>query len=1324
MRRVIRTLGWLPATLAGLLALTLLFLFTTEAGLASLWSLLRDRLPEGVSVQRVEGRLIGPLELHGVDIDQPGLQMTEDRLVLDWRPSRLAVAKVQIAQLGAEGVDIELRGPAPPPAADPDTALSLDFRAPITLVIEDAFIENFTLRSSPGAEPLVINAATMAGVWDRGSLEISELTVRSPLTGHLQAQAFALLEHNAVRIQTLNLASPDSDLSTQLQGQIRQTLGRLNLDLEGQWNALRWPLTSQPQVRSPSGRFHVEGHLAALEASLKADLLSRGRPATLQAQATVQREQIDARIAWDTLAWPLEAALGDVQLRLQSGAITAKGPVDAVRLQAQTAVLPAEFKPVELRLNGVGNPQGLTLDALRLDTAGSETRITGRVSWQPTLSARLNISGRNFDPSNLSPTLADWPGDMVAEGAIRLEREGEQIQITIPDLRVEGQLRDQPLAVALKGQLSPERVQLERLQIKALGGEIAGQARLALAQQLEGQAQLRLDQLDPAVLLPQWPGSVNGQVQVELAGTRQTPVVRVPRLQLSGELRERPVDLAGRLQYVEEGLRIEELTLESGPSELSLQGRASAQQLDLQWRISSPDLADFYPGVTGRLLGNGQLSGPTQTPRVQGELRGEALGYREFAVAGLDVAADIDLADGERMDVDLRMADAQIAATGIRSLIIDASGEAEAMVLKLETQTTEGVLKMRLAGAVDLQAPGWEGQLTELELDPVDFPAWRLESEAYLDVGATDWSVADLCLAAASGPIRRSATTQQTAAPQSTRRSQLCLEAAATDGAIKASTTIDYFDLAYITPLLPPATRLSGAVQGEAAYQRDAGREQLNADLKTSAIELIGTRGPDDPLDIAFAPGGLTIRNENGATRAQLSLPLEDDTAAGLQLDARLQGEGMLIDRPLDGQLRVELSNLDFVALLVDALTDVTGRLSADLQLTGALNAPDINGRLELADAAASIDAAGIDLREVQVLVTGDPSQALTIEAQAKSGDGQVRANARAQLGERRRIQAQVSGERFLAYNTEDARVLVTPDLQFELEDRQATLEGAVRVPSARITPQKRDSDTLVRASDDEVIIGPRARGASEEPIQLTATVDLILGDDVRFEGFGLTSRIEGQITARDRAGNQTTATGELRLVDGAYKAYGQNLDIRRGRLIFAGGPITEPGLDVKASRYPTEDIEVGVRVRGPLNRPEFELYSDPTMAQQEQLSYLVLGRSLDRRSGASGTEQAALANAALALGLRGGSFLADTLQDKVGLDEISIGAQAGASNDQASLVLGKYLSPKLYISYGVALFKPGQSFRLRYSLSDKWTLKTETGSQTGGDLIYTIERD
>ena len=176
--------------------------------------------------------------------------------------------------------------------------------------------------------------------------------------------------------------------------------------------------------------------------------------------------------------------------------------------------------------------------------------------------------------------------------------------------------------------------------------------------------------------------------------------------------------------------------------------------------------------------------------------------------------------------------------------------------------------------------------------------------------------------------------------------------------------------------------------------------------------------------------------------------------------------------------------------------------------------------------------------------------------------------------------------------------------------------------------------------------------------------------------------------------------------------------------MIFAGGPVTEPGLDVKAARYPSEDIEVGVRVRGPLSQPTFELYSTPPMPQQEQLSYLVLGRSLTTQgTGATGAEQAALANAALSLGLGQTGFLGDFLRDDIGLDEVQIGAGAGQSNDQAALVLGKYLTPKLFVSYGVGLFTPGQSFRVRYQLSSKWTVKTETGTQTGGDFVYSIER-
>jgi translocation and assembly module TamB len=56
--------------------------------------------------------------------------------------------------------------------------------------------------------------------------------------------------------------------------------------------------------------------------------------------------------------------------------------------------------------------------------------------------------------------------------------------------------------------------------------------------------------------------------------------------------------------------------------------------------------------------------------------------------------------------------------------------------------------------------------------------------------------------------------------------------------------------------------------------------------------------------------------------------------------------------------------------------------------------------------------------------------------------------------------------------------------------------------------------------------------------------------------------------------------------------------------------------------------------------------------------------------------------------------------------------------------VIGKYLSPDLYVSYGLGLFEPVSTVRLEYTLDENWKLSTESSTfSSGGDIIYTIER-
>jgi translocation and assembly module TamB len=129
-------------------------------------------------------------------------------------------------------------------------------------------------------------------------------------------------------------------------------------------------------------------------------------------------------------------------------------------------------------------------------------------------------------------------------------------------------------------------------------------------------------------------------------------------------------------------------------------------------------------------------------------------------------------------------------------------------------------------------------------------------------------------------------------------------------------------------------------------------------------------------------------------------------------------------------------------------------------------------------------------------------------------------------------------------------------------------------------------------------------------------------------------------------------------------------------------------------------------------------VFSDPAMEQAEALSYLVTGRPMNALSGG---ESDALNTAAQALGGLAGNRLAKSIGSRLGLE-------AGVASSEAlggsAFTAGKYLSPRLFISYGVGLFTPGQVITLRYTLNR--FLQFEAENATTGNrasLNYKIEK-
>jgi translocation and assembly module TamB len=180
-------------------------------------------------------------------------------------------------------------------------------------------------------------------------------------------------------------------------------------------------------------------------------------------------------------------------------------------------------------------------------------------------------------------------------------------------------------------------------------------------------------------------------------------------------------------------------------------------------------------------------------------------------------------------------------------------------------------------------------------------------------------------------------------------------------------------------------------------------------------------------------------------------------------------------------------------------------------------------------------------------------------------------------------------------------------------------------------------------------------------------------------------------------------ATGSLD-VGGRYTAYGRKLDITRGRLVWSNTPIADPLLDIRAERE-VADVTAGIDVTGHASNPQAEVWTDPATDQSEALAYLALGRPLSSAS-ADESRQLDAASAALSAG---GNLLASQLGAKIGLDEA--GVLESRALGGSVLGVGKYLSPKLYVGYGVSLLGTGQVLTLKYLLRKGFDIEIESST-------------
>ncbi|TGD71416.1 hypothetical protein E4634_19290 [Mangrovimicrobium sediminis] len=953
-----------------------------------------------------------------------------------------------------------------------------------------------------------------------------------------------------------------------------------------------------------------------------------------------------------------------------------------------------------------GLPPMLAERPLRLAVTGDFQDLRGELrstAGEPGLAVDAQVSilsaGLPFSASGS----ARWP-ESTALGAVvdGLPERLAQMQLTAPlAVTVTGDLDAQTLSMEARGQLPayPDLrlladatlrapvLEIRELSLRDAAGDstvsFAGGARIETPFTLTGTLSV------PSLTLPELAalgtGQVAGQARLDLSTGEAGWQGRLTAVDLHGEINGMPAVLRG------------EAGLASGLQLLpaDLRGELNGAQLRLVAGDpdGAPDALDLVVDDFGRWVsgGRGHLEVQARGDFMRGraKLAGTAseihLGELRLPAASLD--GDLGAADG-RLQLDFQVPELVYAGRRLQEVSLALDGSTADHTLRLaSTGAVSGALEVRGAA----REGGWDATLAPTQLstnsgawslpEPVAI-AWRDEQ---LEVAPHCWQHPDFELCA--------------------RRIQAGV---AGDVQLQLSGQVAAFN-----GLLPPDMRVAGELgaQLQASWSADSPL-RLNAELGAQQTDITRLYGMGESVTVHWDAARLSAVRESGPL--DLRGAIERDGRDVLTLRATLPAGA---DGDIDADLRLDRLQLATFSPWATLFSELGGELSGTLEVSGAVRAPVLTGRAQLARGHALIEGNPTALTDLD-LELALQADGGTLHGRGLLGGGELRIDGRITRQPDYRLDMTLAGEKQQLLVPPSSELRVSEKLQLSLTRDLLDVRGEVTVLDGILRHEELPEGS-VALSRDVVQVDPAGNPIREErPFDIRA--DLWIHIDNRFEvrGSNLLATLGGDLHLVQADDAPLQVFGGLSLLGGELRAYRQQLEIKRGTVDFSGPP-QNPQLDVSAERHVRSDnVTVGAHLYGTLDEPELEIYSDPPMSQGEAMSYLVRGRGLDTGAGADG---AALA---LAVGadVVNQSGVVRELNRLPLLNNVAFGS-SGEEDDTAATLSG-YIGDRIYLSYGIGLYEPINEFTARLYLQSRLWLEVVSRLENSVDLYYSFEID
>ena len=930
--------------------------------------------------------------------------------------------------------------------------------------------------------------------------------------------------------------------------------------------------------------------------------------------------------------------------------------------------------PIDAQLNLKGN---LQRSELNLTTSGVlDLAANASVDLQ---SAQLPLSLEvNWQP-------VDWPPEQaniqLEKGQLSVSGNLNQYQLAL-DTALKGQSVPHTL-VAMRAEGNNRQANIKHITLDTLGGRFQATAKVTIDTLLKWQSHIEFNNIQPQQFWPELEANIEGNVDIDGQYDGQIVRAHMRELSASGDWLDYQLSASGEAKFnSQEGIEVPELLVKTGDNQVTMTGTLEAFEL------------------------NAQIDGTLTAPEINFDGSADKLTLPDMRISQLATKGQVIWDEDKQAKVELQLSNAMIAQQNIANLNVALNGDAQEHQISLSLNSDVANVVTKLHGS--LAQSQWDGVLdvATIALDAGQFSLEQQEPSIHANWAKNEYRLSPFCL--------------------SDDEASVCIKQAE----YLASTA--QFDIAInelpLSPVLSANLPQLQGVDTDAKLNLLAKGQWNTKELPIVEADISLTpsvwtvEGAATPLELdALNVKVNTITQKNTSSqRITSKLTLESKQLGAIRSDVSLQVNGD--EKPISGQLTLDTITLGAAAQFVPQLTELAGIVDGTVDISGSLTTPLIKGEVKLHDGAVagSMLPSRVNQVEQRINFTG---QAATLTGSFQLGNGKGQVDGEFDWQDAPSAVVNVKGSEMEIDYQNMVRAKLSPDVNVEFGAAGLSVKGEVTLPYARIRVRELPPSAISPSSDVVLVNDQQAVVEDKMPLKLSlqVNIDPKKNNDVKVDAFGLTSDLQGSLLLT-QDGEVLNANGELNLVNGRYKAYGQDLVIREGEIQFSG-PIDSPYLVVEAVRDPdktADDVIAGLRIQGSASQPQVSVFSDPSMDQPEALSYLLRGTAINSEDETS--SDAALASALIGFGLGKSENKVTNIGRKIGVEDLAL--NTSGAGDETKLSVSGYIAPGVQIRYGVGVFDSVSEVALRYQLIPKLYLEAVSSLNSELNLYYQFSLD